>query len=155
MDISQSWRTFSICCSSSRVHRRIGASCLLVHAALFSLGGEIADGGRALLGDERAVLIGMNRVAAREHGRAGEFGVGDLVAVETALLEQPVAGPDAGAVEPPFLAAEDQMRAGNAADAGRLHAVAKSMQTVKDCGATMPPNLELRANSSSQWMGFG
>src|SRR5262245_25604161 len=29
------------------------------------------------------------------------------------------------------------------------------MQTTNDCGATIPPNLDRRANSWFQWIGFG
>src|SRR3546814_10550909 len=67
----------------------------------------------------------MQRVAALEHRRAGELGVGDLVIVEAAFLEQLVARPNPIAVVPPFLAAENQVRAGNLADAGRLTAVSE------------------------------
>ena len=84
----------------------------------------VADGGRARLGDQRAMLRAVHRVAAREQGRAGELRVGNLVIVEAAFLEQLVAGADREAVEPPFLAAEDQVRARDAADAGRLAAMA-------------------------------
>src|SRR3546814_4592641 len=67
----------------------------------------------------------MQRVAALEHRRAGELGVGDLVIAEAAFLEQLVARPNPIAVVPPFLAAENQVRAGNLADAGRLTAVSE------------------------------
>src|SRR3546814_11199973 len=68
--------------------------------------------------------IAMFVIATREHGRAGEAGVLDVVAVKAAVLEQLVAGPDWRVVEPPFLATEDQTRVRNLADAGRVDAVA-------------------------------
>jgi hypothetical protein len=43
--------------------------------------------------------------------------------VEAALLEELVAGLDVGGVEPPLLAAEDQVASGDATDAGRLRAM--------------------------------
>src|SRR3546814_14603352 len=44
--------------------------------------------------------------------------------IEAAFLDELVAGPHAGTVEPPFLAAEDQMRIRDLADAGGMAAMA-------------------------------
>src|SRR6266404_1961428 len=96
---------------------------LVVHAAPLSLGRKIADGRRTLLRYERPMLIAMDRIAQREHGRSGELRIGHLVAVKTPLMRMFVTRPDARAVKPPFLAAEDQMRARNAAHTGRRHPV--------------------------------
>ena len=63
------------------------------------------------------------RVAAREHRGTGELRIGDLVIVEASLLEQRVAGTHRRSVEPPFLAAEDQVAVRNVSDAGRLSSV--------------------------------
>src|SRR6266702_8729522 len=96
---------------------------LVVHAAPLSLCRKIPDGRRTLLRHERPMLIAMDGIALREHGRSGEFRIGHFVAVKTPLMRMFIAGPDARAVKPPFLAAEDQMRARNAAHTGRRHAM--------------------------------
>ena len=96
---------------------------LAVDAAPVRLLDEVADSRRALLRDQRAVLVAVHGVAAREHRRPGERGVTDAVAVEAALLHELVAGAERGAVEPPLLAGEDQVRAGDVADAGGVAAV--------------------------------
>src|SRR3546814_13284819 len=70
------------------------------------------------------MLVAMHRVTAREHRRPGKLGIRDLVAIEAAFLDELVAGPHAGTVEPPFLAAEDQMRIRDLADAGGMAAMA-------------------------------
>src|SRR4029450_7917810 len=54
---------------------------ILVHLALFGLGDQVADRGAALLGDERAVLVAVNRIAAGDQGRTGEFAFHVLVIV--------------------------------------------------------------------------
>src|SRR3546814_5666485 len=97
---------------------------LAVNRALVGFFAQITDCGRTLACNQHAMLIAMFGIAAREHGRAGEAGVLDVVAVKAAVLEQLVAGPDWRVVEPPFLATEDQMRVRNLADAGRMAAVA-------------------------------
>src|SRR3546814_374845 len=97
---------------------------LVVHAALARFFDEITDRRRTFLGDRRAMLVAMHRVTAREHRRPGKLGIRDLVAIEAAFLDELVAGPHAGTVEPPFLAAEDQMRIRDLADAGGMAAMA-------------------------------
>src|SRR5262249_19038135 len=49
------------------------------------------------------------------HGRPGELGLGHLVVVEGALQRDAVAGRDAQPLEPPLVAAEQHVRAGNGA----------------------------------------
>src|SRR3546814_14804757 len=81
---------------------------LAVNRALVGFFAQITDCGRTLACNQHAMLIAMFGIAAREHGRAGEAGVLDVVAVKAAVLEQLVAGPDWRVVEPPFLATEAQ-----------------------------------------------
>ena len=69
-------------------------------------------------------LVDVEGVAPLEAGRAGEAGLGDLVVVRHAVADEVVAGPDAGAEEPPLVAAEDEVRVGDPADLGRRAAVA-------------------------------
>ena len=85
---------------------------------------RVADGGRALEGDPLALLVDVEGVAPLEARRAGELGVGHLVVERHAVADQLVARPDAGPEEPPLVAAEDQVRAGDLADLGRRRAVA-------------------------------
>src|SRR5262249_15988160 len=101
-------------------HRRL----VLEETTPLRLGRQIANRRGALAGYQCAVLIGMRGVAAREQGWTGEPRIPDFVLVEAPLLKQLGPRPDAMAVEPPSLAAEDQVRAGNPAHARRLHAVA-------------------------------
>src|SRR4030088_2451802 len=69
-----------------------GRELILEQAAPLRLRPEIANGGRALLGHERPVLVGMDRVASRKHGWPSELGITHLVTVEAALLKQLIAG---------------------------------------------------------------
>ena len=117
-----------------------GSELALEHSAPLGLRSEVANGGRALFRDQRAMLIGMDRIATRKQGRARKTCVREFIAVKASLLEQTVAGADAGAIEPPFLTAEDQMRAGDRPTQAGWTPCAKSIHTVKDCGATIPPN---------------
>ena len=78
--------------------------------------------GRALLGEQLAVLVVVIVVAALEAGRTGELGLLDDI-VEGNLLVDGLSPSKSAAVEPPFIATEDQMRLGNAADAGRCGAM--------------------------------
>src|SRR5262249_23752917 len=78
----------------------------------------IADGRRALRGDLLPFLVVVVVVAALKAGRAGEFGFLDDVVERNALVIEDVAGLDAGSVEPPLVTPEQQVRAGNPADAG-------------------------------------
>src|SRR3546814_14737274 len=57
-------------------------------------------------------------------GRAGELGFLDDIVERNALVGDAVAGEDARTMEPPFVAAEHQVRIRNQADAGRRGAVA-------------------------------
>ena len=77
--------------------------------------GEVPHRRRALQGDDLAPLVAVERVAAGEHRLARELGVGDLVIVEAAFHAEQVAGEDARTAEPPFVSAEDHVRAGDAA----------------------------------------
>src|SRR4029453_6789072 len=86
--------------------------------------GQIAHGRRALQRDDLTALVAVQRVTPREHRRAGELGVRHLVVVEAALHAQQIAGNDARPVEPPLVAAEDHVRAGDVADDRRTGAVA-------------------------------
>src|SRR3546814_10759639 len=52
-------------------------------------------------------------------GRAGELGFLDDIVERNALVGDAVAGEDARTMEPPFVAAEHQVRIRNQADAGR------------------------------------
>jgi hypothetical protein len=66
----------------------------------------------------------VHRVAAGEHGRPRELGVGHLVVDEAAFLPELVSGEDARTEEPPFVAAEDHVGAGDGADDGGCGPVA-------------------------------
>src|SRR5271163_1126158 len=63
-------------------------SVALEHVALLGFGGQIANGRCTLFCHQRAMLRAVDGIAALEHGRTGELGVGDLVVVEAPLLEQ-------------------------------------------------------------------
>ena len=85
--------------------------------------GAIADAGGALRGDQVALGVVVAVVAALEAGRSGELGFLDHVVERHAFVVDQVAAVDARAVEPPLVAAEDQVRIGNEADTGRCGAV--------------------------------
>ena len=70
---------------------------------------------RALDRDRLAVLVDVVRVAALEDGRPGEARVGDAVVERHARRVDLVAGVDAGPEEPPLVAAEEHVRAGDVA----------------------------------------
>ena len=70
------------------------------------------------------MLVTVKIVAALEAGGAGELGLLDAIVERDALVADDVAAGDARAVKPPFVAAEQQMRARDAADAGRRRAMA-------------------------------
>ena len=84
---------------------------------------EIADRGRALLGDQLAGLVAVEVVPALEAGRA-ESGVLDAVVERDALVGDDLAAEDAGAIVPELVAAEQQVRVLDLADARRRGAVA-------------------------------
>ena len=124
------------------------AELALEHAALLGFFVQVADRGRPLARHEDAVLVGVDGVPARKHRGPGEFGLHHLVVVEPSLLEQLVPRPHRAAVEPPFLAAEDQVAVRNVPHAGgSLRRARNPVPTAMDCGAIRPPNLESRANS--------
>src|SRR4029453_3308075 len=105
-----------------RCARRNGRG-LLEEPADPGLVGEIAHGGRPLLGHELASLVAMERVAPREHRRPGELGLRDLVVDEAARLRQAVTRMDARAAEPPLVTPEDHVRTRHVPDDRRRRAV--------------------------------
>ena len=97
---------------------------LLEETARARLLGEVPHGGRPLRADRFAALVRVQRVAAAEHRRAGELRVGDLVTVKSPLDADQIAGSDVRPIEPPFVSAEDHVRAGDAAHDRRTGPVA-------------------------------
>ena len=97
---------------------------LVVHAAFFSFFAQVANGGGTFFCDQGAVLIAVHGIAAGKDSRASEFGFRDAVAIKATVLKQLVTRTNGGAVEPPLLAAENQVGAGDFTDAGGVTAVA-------------------------------
>jgi hypothetical protein len=71
--------------------------------------GAVANGGGALGGDQVALLVVVLVVTALKAGGAGELGVFHHVVERYPLVDEHVAAVDAGTVEPPLVAAEDQV----------------------------------------------
>ncbi len=80
--------------------------------------GVVANAGGALGGDPVAILVVIVVVAALETGGTGETGFLDGVIVGDALVVDTVPGFDERAVEPPFVATEQQVGVGDLADTG-------------------------------------
>ena len=109
-----------------------------------------ADRGGALLRDDLAALVDVGGVAAGEHRRPGELRLGDFVVEQHALECDAVAGLDARPEEPPLVAAERHVGAGDVFPGSRARAVRyRSVQTTKDWGATRRPKRLSAAKPSS------
>ena len=85
--------------------------------------GAVAHRGGAVLGDQLAVLIAVEVVAALETGGAERRILDDIVK-RNALIGDPVAAIDLHILKPPLVAGEEQVRIGDLADAGPGRAVA-------------------------------
>jgi len=93
---------------------RIAPRFLTVLGKLSALEGvvrAVTDRGRALLADDLAAAVHVSGVAAREHRRAGELRLRELVVEQHAFVAEAVAGKDARPEEPPLVAAEKHVRA--------------------------------------------
>ena len=69
------------------------------------------------------MLVAIEVITALETSRAGKLGVFDHVVIGNTLIGEGISPIDARPVEPPFVAAEQQVRVGNAADARRRRAM--------------------------------
>ena len=85
------------------------------HSQLARVLGQVAHRRRALLADHLAALVDVGGVAAREHRGPGELRLRDLVVEQHAVVRDLVARQDARAEEPPLVAAEDHVLAGDVA----------------------------------------
>ncbi len=84
----------------------------------------VADTGGTLFGEQGSVLFVVVIVAPLKTGGSGEFGFLHHIIERNFFMHHPVPGEQAGAVEPPFVATEDQVRIGYIADGGGAGAVA-------------------------------
>ena len=86
--------------------------------------GEVANRRGALLADEFAEVVEVGGIAPGEHGGPGETRIRHFVVEEHAVPGDPLPRADPGAEEPPLIAPEEHMGAGDRALDGGAGAVA-------------------------------